>query len=409
MRIAVLSCRNREVGGIEEYVRKFLPAASESGNDVGFWYETSEPRNCTMIPDPPAGGWSIAELGAGRALAALRDWRPEVIFAHGLMSPALEEAAYAIAPTVFFAHVYHGICISGSKTTWFPVATPCHRRFGPACLAHYFPHRCGGLNPLTMWREYRFQSDRLAAIRRCAAVVTHSEHMRDEYIRHGIPADRAFRFPLYVTESVPEELPPRHLSVPYTLLFLGRMEAPKGGMVLLDALPRVRAALGRPLRLVLAGDGRDRMKWEARAAFFQERDPGLRIEFRGWVGVAERIAIFREADLLVVPSIWPEPFGRIGPEAGLYGVPVAAFAVGGIPSWLTDGVNGFLAPGDPPRADGLAEAITRCLIDPATHQELRRGAVRLAGRFTWENHYSALIAVLQQAARGGRSPGPGGE
>ena len=50
----------------------------------------------------------------------------------------------------------------------------------------------------------------------------------------------------------------------------------------------------------------------------------------------------------MVPSIWPEPFGQVGPEAGLYGVPAAAFAVGGTPSWLTDGVNGRLAPGDPP-------------------------------------------------------------
>ena len=75
--------------------------------------------------------------------------------------------------------------------------------------------------------------------------------------------------------------------------------------------------------------------------------------------------LFQESDLLVVPSIWPEPFGQVGPEAGLYGVPVAAFAVGGTPSWLTDGVNGLLAAGDPPTAAGLAESIVGCLADPA--------------------------------------------
>lgn len=409
MRIAVLSWSNRVVGGVEEYLRRFLPAAAAAGHEIGLWYETDVPPDRAAIPSPPGGEWSVAKLGPGPALAALREWQPDVIYAHGLQSPELEEEAYGIAPAVFFAHVYVGICISGAKTTWFPVATSCDRRFGPACLARYFPRRCGGLNPVTMGRLYRLQSRRLDALRKCAAMVTHSEHMRDEYVRNGLPADRVFSFPFYVAESAPEEFTPRPLATPPTLLFLGRMEALKGGRVLLDALPRVRASLDRPLRFVFAGDGRERAKWEARAASLQARDPGLRIEFLGWVEAANRPALFQESDLLVVPSIWPEPFGQVGPEAGVYGVPVAAFAVGGTPSWLTDGVNGFLAPGDPPTASGLSEAITRCLADPAVHQRLREGAVRLADRFTWANHYSALMAVLTQVARGGGGPGSDGK
>jgi hypothetical protein len=137
----------------------------------------------------------------------MRQWQPDVIYAHGLQSPNLEEEVYGIAPAVFFAHVYVGTCISGAKTNWFPTAKPCDRPFGPGCLAHYFPRRCGGLNPLTMLRQYDLQAKRLSVIRKCAAVVTHSEHMRDEYVRNGIPADRVFSFPFYVTESAPEAGP----------------------------------------------------------------------------------------------------------------------------------------------------------------------------------------------------------
>jgi glycosyltransferase involved in cell wall biosynthesis len=396
MRIAVLSWSNRVVGGVEEYLRKFLPAAAAAGHEVAFWYEADRPADRAAVIPPGTPAWSVAERGAAGALAALRAWRPDVIYAHGLRSPALEERAYAVAPAVFFAHVYVGTCISGAKMTRLPAAAPCGRRFGAACLAHYFPRRCGGLSPATMWRQYRLQARRLGALRRCAAVVTHSEHMRAEYLRHGLPPDRVFAFPFYVVEGASEEVPPRPLPASPTLLFLGRMEVPKGGMVLLDALPGIRAALGRPLRVVFAGDGRDRPAWQARAAALQGADPGLRVEFPGWVGPAARDALFREADLLVVPSVWPEPFGQIGPEAGVHGVPAAAFAVGGTASWLTDGVNGFLAPGDPPTAAGLAGAIARCLADPAAHRRLRDGAARLAGRFTWSNHYSALMAVVAQ-------------
>jgi glycosyltransferase involved in cell wall biosynthesis len=402
MKVAVLSRSNRLIGGVETYLRRFLVAAADAGNEVGFWYETTAgPCDRGTIPDPPGGGWSVAHLGREPALAALSRWQPDVIYAHGVESPELEHEAYRIAPAVFFAHVYVGTCISGAKTTWFPAAMPCHRRFGPACLAHYFPRRCGGLSPLTMMRQYRLHSIRLAAVRSCAAVVTHSEHMRDEYIRHGIPAERVFSFPFYVAESVPEALADRPLATPPTLLFLGRMEAAKGGHVLLDALPHVRAALDRPLRVVFAGDGRARPRWEARAVFLQARDPELHIQFTGWVDAARRAALFNETDLLVVPSIWPEPFGQVGPEAGLHGVPAAAFAVGGTASWLSDGVNGRLASADPPTAVRLANAIVDCLADPASYQRQRVGALRLAGRFAWDNHYSPLMTVLTRFARCG--------
>ena len=70
MRVAVLSWSNRLVGGVEEYLRRFFRAAADSGNEVGFWYETTDgTADRAMIPDPPAGGWSVAELGRARRLS----------------------------------------------------------------------------------------------------------------------------------------------------------------------------------------------------------------------------------------------------------------------------------------------------------------------------------------------------
>jgi glycosyltransferase involved in cell wall biosynthesis len=107
----------------------------------------------------------------------------------------------------------------------------------------------------------------------------------------------------------------------------------------------------------------------------------------------------RNVDLLVVPSLWPEPFGSVGPAAGQHGVPAAAFAVGGIPEWLGDGVSGHLAPGDPPTPEGLATAIIRCLEDPAHYAMLKSGARAMAERFTMERHLPQLLAVLERVSR----------
>jgi glycosyltransferase involved in cell wall biosynthesis len=118
----------------------------------------------------------------------------------------------------------------------------------------------------------------------------------------------------------------------------------------------------------------------------------------GWKKPEEIRAALAEADLLVVPSVWPETFGLVGPEAGRLGVPAAAFDVGGISEWLVNGVNGELAPGNPPTAQGLADAIVRCLRDPAIHKRLRAGALEISQRFETRLHVESLMTIFRQVA-----------
>ena len=94
----------------------------------------------------------------------------------------------------------------------------------------------------------------------------------------------------------------------------------------------------------------------------------------GWT-LADGRELMSQADLLVVPSLWPEPFGLVGVEAGCLGLPSVAYAVGGIPDWLIAGVTGEIAPGDPPGVDGLAEAMVRALADPEHYKNLSCGRV----------------------------------
>ena len=172
----------------------------------------------------------------------------------------------------------------------------------------------------------------------------------------------------------------------------------KGGSYLLDALPSVARALNRRLHVTFAGDGPANASWQTAAATLAAREPALRIFFTGWLDREEVDALYARSDLLVVPSLWPEPFGFVGPEAGRQRLPAAAFAVGGIPDWLRPGVNGYLAPGDPPTPGGLADAIIACLEDPETHARLRDGAGSVAAEFNLDRHVDALMRVLHDAA-----------
>lgn len=363
MRIAVATWSRRRVGGTETYLAALVPALVDAGRTVAFWHEVDVPADRRAMELPTAvPAWCVAERGADRALAELRDWRPDVLYVHGLSDPALEERLLDVAPAVLFLHNYYGTCISGAKTFKSPVVRPCSRTFGPACLLHYYPHRCGGWNPLTMVRLYRQQARRLRLLSRYRLLLTHSEHMRQEYLRHGLPPERVRVIPFYVPGPMPDlpaQAEERPADAPLRLLFLGRMDLLKGGHVLLDALPEAAARLRRPLHLTMAGDGPLRSRWLEQARALTARHPAIAVAFPGWLNEEQKAAQFRQTDLLVMPSLWPEPFGMVGVEAGRYGVPAVAFDVGGVRAWLQDGVNGVLA--EVGSIEGLVEAMLTTL------------------------------------------------
>jgi glycosyltransferase involved in cell wall biosynthesis len=407
LRIAVVNWTGRKVGGTETYLGLIVPALLGAGHEVGFWHETDLPggRETVSLPEG-LPSWDASALGPARALEELRRWGPNLIYAHGLLSPELERKTIDIAPAIFFAHAYYGTCISGSKTLRRPVVSPCDRRFGWRCALHYYPRGCGGLSPISMAREYARQSRRLSLLERYRAVLTHSTHMREEYLRHGLEPGRIHNLSYYAYSESPEVEPaPEQSASPptrkfgedgYRLLFTGRMDRLKGGRILLEALPRIASRLGGRVSLTFAGDGPERASWEHAARRLLRRTPGVAVDFTGWVARECLDRLLDESDLLVFPSQWPEPFGLAGPEAGARGVPVAAFAVGGVSEWLADGVNGHLAPGDPPTANGLADAVVKCLADPTEHARLARGAVRTAHRFSLRNHLSGLLDVFDK-------------
>jgi glycosyltransferase involved in cell wall biosynthesis len=391
MRILIATSHRSIVGGVETYVRAVLADLAARGHDLALVYEHRAPAGATVderclgIP-----AWCLTD--GDDALAAAERWRPDVVYAHGLADPDREAALARRFPTVWFAHNYEGTCVSGSKCHSFPTSQPCTRTFGPACLALYLPRRCGGLNPLVGLSLYRTERRRQRAFLAYRAVVIASRRMRDEYARHGIPADRLHLIPLCRLDVAPDPEPPGPRPATGRVLFVGRVTALKGWRPLLDALSETAVA-GLRLTLVVAGDGPDRMRFEAEA-----NRRGLPATFLGWVEADRVTAEMRAADVLAVPSVWPEPYGLVGVEAGCVGLPTVAFAVGGIPDWLTPGVSGELAPGERPDQRQLADALVRALADESHWQRLRVGAWETARRLTAAAHMDRLIPILEAAA-----------
>jgi glycosyltransferase involved in cell wall biosynthesis len=191
------------------------------------------------------------------------------------------------------------------------------------------------------------------------------------------------------------ELPPRAalrdelaLDGP-TLAFAGRLGPQKALGVALEAVASVPAT-----SLVIAGDGPDRGRLEARA-----RELGVdgRTRFLGGVSRDAVLRLFRAADATVLSSSW-ENLPHTVLEALAVGSPVVATAVGGVPEVVRDGENGLLVPPNDPAA--LASAIRGLLEDDELRRRLADAAPGSVAGYTEEAVFSRIEEELQRAAGG---------
>ena len=168
------------------------------------------------------------------------------------------------------------------------------------------------------------------------------------------------------------------------VVYAGKLSAGKGTPVLLEALDRIAAAVPGA-RFVLAGKGS--MTIPAR--------PDLHV--LGVLPQAELFALYRAADVVVVPSVWPEPLSRVLLETMRIGRPVVATAVGGTPEVVDHGVTGLLVPRRDPEA--LAKAVTELLLDRARRERMGRAAAeRAASAFSERCLVDALLDAYREAA-----------
>src|SRR4030095_4310251 len=95
------------------------------------------------------------------------------------------------------------------------------------------------------------------------------------------------------------------------------------------------------------------------------------IRFTGWLSADDLADWYAVADVLVVPS-WYEPFGMVVLEGMLYGLSVAASAVGGPIEILDHERTGLLFP--PRNATAIAAALIRLPRRPSLRHRLRPAA-----------------------------------
>jgi D-inositol-3-phosphate glycosyltransferase len=227
-------------------------------------------------------------------------------------------------------------------------------------------------------------------------LIATSNTVKQAYVRVGCPADRI--------EVIDNAIDASFLDTPHraartnvkpVLMYAGRLCAEKGVMVALQAVDLLVNRQHRAIRLRIYGSGDPRYEEHLRA-YASTHGLDDMVSFHGLVPRDQLLRAYDAADVLLVPSLWEEPFGLVAVEAMARAVPVVASDAGGLNGVVEDGVSGALVtPGDP---GDLAAAVKRLLDRPDERRRFgKAGQQAVRARYTLDMCAQRVERHLERA------------
>ncbi|MDP8904382.1 MAG: glycosyltransferase family 4 protein [Chloroflexota bacterium] len=187
------------------------------------------------------------------------------------------------------------------------------------------------------------------------------------------------------------------------VLFVGRVTPHKGIDRLIGALP-----YGATLTLAGSSGHDPRLPERDYPVLLRQLAAGRDVRFAGPVSDEDLPALYRRAEVVVLPSVEVTCYGRavavsellglVLLEAMASGTPVVASRLGGIPEIVDDGATGHIVtPGD---EGELHDALAGLLGDPARARRIgTRARERVLEEFTWERCADRCLAAYAELVK----------
>jgi glycosyltransferase involved in cell wall biosynthesis len=236
----------------------------------------------------------------------------------------------------------------------------------------------------------------LAPGKRRADVVLVANHRTRDALPHGIKGrivelvENGVDFSIWQHDSF-EKLQKDSIE----FIFVGRLIDWKALDIVLEAMHRLKGRL--PVSLEIIGEGPMRGAWQG----LSDR-MGLSsvVKFSGWMSQEACAARLRQANVLVLPSLF-EAGGAVVLEAMAMGLPVIATAWGGPVDYL-DGSCGILV--DPSSREalisGFSDAMIRLVRSPDLRMRLgQAGHAKARKDFDWERKIDQILGLYALAIK----------
>ncbi len=282
------------------------------------------------------------------------------------------------------------------------------RRLWQHCAGYYFDRYVGGSwrrrlrTKLVLAPSFAAHQAMLKTLRWFDGALFVSGGLLDLYRRSGLlPLDDRRLMVRYSTRTLDEsigtepvaETRARHgVGGRKVVFYAGKQSLGKGTPVLAEAAAIVMERRD-DVSFLLAGKG-------------DVKIDGSHVRRLGVASREELAKLYRMADIVVHPSIYPEPLPQNLIDAGSFGKAAVATRVGGNPEVVLDGETGLLVP--PRDAGALAEALLRLLADDGLRERLGRNAWHaVRARFNDEAVVDGFLTFCRElpGRRAGRRDG----
>jgi glycosyltransferase involved in cell wall biosynthesis len=227
-------------------------------------------------------------------------------------------------------------------------------------------------------------------VQRAGSFVFNSQYTLDRAREAGHAAPGARVVHPGIDDSLLEALPVQPWR--WRVAYVGRIDRQKGVDTAVSALAHLPASA----RLTIWGTGDDEYAVQLRC-LSDRLGVSDRLRFGGFVGGADLRRAYTEADAIVFPVRWNEPFGLVPIEAMALGRPVVSTAGGGAVEYLRDGDNALIVAADDPAA--LAGALERLAGSERLRARLRTGGRRTAAGHTASRFAARTLTEIVRAVR----------
>ena len=229
----------------------------------------------------------------------------------------------------------------------------------------------------------------LRTIQKCADVlVVLSQQILETMVQLGIDREKCRLLYNYMALDEPvAEVYEKPADMPRSLLFMGVIREEKGVLDLLEVLKQ----LEEPFKMDVCGtfwDGQIEKQFEEYQQLL-----GDKLCYHGFVTGEEKKEMYRQADVLVLPS-YSEGLPMVVLEAFGSGCGVIATKVGALPEIVTEEVGILVKPGD---LDGLRQAVQTYIAMPSEklHQQKVHN-LKAADKFTLEQFVKGVAKICHE-------------
>jgi glycosyltransferase involved in cell wall biosynthesis len=171
------------------------------------------------------------------------------------------------------------------------------------------------------------------------------------------------------------------------ITYVGRLEKFKGVDYLIKAIPEiVKKIPDTQLFIAGTGDHENELKKIAKGLNIEDH-----IKFLGQQNRSQLYELYKRSAMIVVPSIWPEPFGKVGIEAMSVGRPVIASDVGGISEWLINEKTGYLV--TPGKSEAITSAALKLFGDRTKLEHMALSARKQSEKFSLQHHADLVLEL----------------